>query len=60
MKHGDQHPEAHAIALRMFEERLREAGIEGTKQPQRPYDVGKFPNKWRKMWTRSTSPAGGS
>jgi DNA (cytosine-5)-methyltransferase 1 len=60
MKHGDQYPEAHAIALRMFEERLHEAGLVGRAHPQKrsavrratvpPYDVGKFPNKWRKMW----------
>lgn len=63
MQPGDQYPEAHQLALRMFEERLQ--GIERTegrrpgektvrykKEMERfvpPYDPGKFPNKWRKM-----------
>jgi DNA (cytosine-5)-methyltransferase 1 len=60
---GDQYPQAHAHAVRMFEEALeamrRETGAAPTKgsvawQNLRdsivpPYDVGKFPNKWRKM-----------
>ena len=61
MKPGDQYPEAHALALRVFEERLSQ--LENGQRPQRgssawddlfsrsvpPYDAGKFPNKWRKM-----------
>lgn len=60
---GDQYPQAHAHAVVMFEEsvRARRAGgekfKEGTPAYQTlwdatvpPYDVGKFPNKWRKMW----------
>lgn len=59
---GDQYPEAHAHAVTMFNEellRLRKAGKapkEGTdawndlwESFVPPYDVGKFPNKWRKM-----------
>lgn len=59
MKPGDQYPQAHDLALRMFNEKLVRM-----KQPPRrgttafnslfseyvpPYDPGKFPNKWRKM-----------
>jgi DNA (cytosine-5)-methyltransferase 1 len=60
---GDQYPEAHARAVKMFEqqlEKLRSTGEsirEGTKKYEElrksivpPYDPGKFPNKWRKMW----------
>jgi DNA (cytosine-5)-methyltransferase 1 len=63
MNPGDQYPEAHAHAEKMFREHLRklarkgEAPAEGTKAYKRleaefvpPYDAGKFPNKWRKMW----------
>lgn len=63
MNHGDQYPEAYQHAHDMFEEQLaieRQAGnvlpegsIEYEKLKQKlvpPYDPGKFPNKWRKMW----------
>ena len=63
MDHGDQYPEAHDHAVRMFKEQLKKlarrktAPSPGTKEYRRleaefvpPYDVGKFPNKWRKMW----------
>ena len=63
MNHGDQYPEAYRHAHDMFKERLtreRQAGNalpEGSVEHERlrretvpPYDVGKFPNKWRKMW----------
>lgn len=63
MRPGDQYPEAHQLALRMFEERLQEIEVKegrrprsGTKRYEKemadyvpPYDPGKFPNKWRKM-----------
>lgn len=63
MTAGDQYPEAHALALRMFEERLKEIEtVEGKRLQETserykreftkfvpPYDPGKFPNKWRKM-----------
>jgi len=63
MKPGDQYPEAHQLALRMFEERLDEIERKTGKRPEKgtkkyeellkdtvpPYDPGKFPNKWRKM-----------
>ena len=62
MKEGDQYPEAHKLALKMFEEKLSELAEKGvTVRPgslehddiQRsivpPYDAGKFPNKWRKI-----------
>jgi len=62
MKEGDQYPEAHALALTMFEEKLSALTTKGlhvmpgsaeyeelksTIVP--PYDAGKFPNKWRKI-----------
>lgn len=59
---GDQYPEAHRHAVAMFNEHLArlakkgEAPAEGTDgwndlwdEFVPPYDVGKFPNKWRKM-----------
>lgn len=63
MEPGDQYPEAHSLAVRMFEEQLdaiealegRRPGV-GTRRYKDlqveyipPYDPGKFPNKWRKM-----------
>ncbi len=63
MNHGDQYPEAWRHAHDMFEERLMSGRREGHHIPRGsaeyerlkretvpPYDVGKFPNKWRKMW----------
>lgn len=63
MNVGDQYPQAWQHAHNMFEERLetlRRKGQEvhrGTAEYERlyrecvpPYDAGKFPNKWRKMW----------
>ena len=60
---GDQYPEAWRHANEMFAERLAtlrrkdEAPREETAGYRRlrdsivpPYDPGKFPNKWRKMW----------
>jgi DNA (cytosine-5)-methyltransferase 1 len=60
---GDQYPEAHRHALNMLAERIidlrRQGRIvrEGSAEYERlkaaivpPYDAGKFPNKWRKMW----------
>jgi len=60
---GDQYPEAWNRANAMLAERiktLRKRGVEireGTAEYRRlrdsivpPYDPGKFPNKWRKMW----------
>ncbi|WP_348629542.1 DNA cytosine methyltransferase [Mesorhizobium sp. M7A.F.Ca.MR.245.00.0.0] len=63
LSHGDQYPEAHAVAERMFDEALaRERAHTGAAPPAGsqawrelrtsivpPYDTGKFPNKWRKM-----------
>lgn len=63
MQPGDQYPEAHKLAKKMFEERLLELErVEGRKPKKNskryrdeeadyvpPYDPGKFPNKWRKM-----------
>lgn len=59
---GDQYPEAHRHAVIMFNEelaRLKRKGnapVEGSDAWNDlwdsfvpPYDVGKFPNKWRKM-----------
>ena len=63
MNPGDQYPQAWQHAHDMLKERLavlREKGHgirKGTKEYERlvreyvpPYDAGKFPNKWRKMW----------
>jgi DNA (cytosine-5)-methyltransferase 1 len=60
---GDQYPEAYERAVEMFRERLAamraggQPAREGTARYQElwdsivpPYDPGKFPNKWRKMW----------
>ena len=60
---GDQYPQAYAHAVKMFEERLAERRTAGKRlregSPEYkalwdaivpPYDVSKFPNKWRKMW----------
>jgi DNA (cytosine-5)-methyltransferase 1 len=60
---GDQYPEAHARAVGMFHEQLAalRAGGQAVKEGSAayealwqavvpPYDPGKFPNKWRKMW----------
>ncbi|NKF50792.1 DNA cytosine methyltransferase [Shewanella sp. WXL01] len=62
MAPGDQYPEAHRVAMEMFEEALvaeRNKGItinkgsvsyeELKKKIVPPYDPSKFPNKWRKM-----------
>jgi DNA (cytosine-5)-methyltransferase 1 len=63
MNPGDQYPEAHKHAVALFEERLNIARRQSGKAigPKTktyaelwsatvpPYDVGKFPNKWRKM-----------
>lgn len=61
MKHGDQYPEAFALANRMLKERIRQeekhlgrplsVEEEGAlrKKIVPPYDPGKFPNKWRKL-----------
>jgi DNA (cytosine-5)-methyltransferase 1 len=59
---GDQYPQAHALAVSMFEEKLAALQAAGQAPEQGsaawdelyasfvpPYDVGKFPNKWRKM-----------
>lgn len=63
MNHGDQYPEAYQHAHEMFQERLAEERLSGNHldhesaayyQLKRdivpPYDAGKFPNKWRKIW----------
>lgn len=63
LNHGDQYPQAYAHAVKMFEERLAERRAAGKRlregSPEYkalwdaivpPYDVSKFPNKWRKMW----------
>ncbi|WP_426804394.1 DNA cytosine methyltransferase [Stenotrophomonas sp. SrG] len=63
MREGDQYPQAHALAQKMFrEEVLRQQAMGAALKPNSnafkllqakivpPYDPGKFPNKWRKMW----------
>ncbi len=63
MNHGDQYPEAYRHAQEMFKERLSGEQQRGNplhpesaeyqllmKETIPPYDAGKFPNKWRKMW----------
>ncbi len=60
MDQGDQYPEAHRHAIELFEEHVAELAENGetlsTKVKEKlrqqivpPYDVGKFPNKWRKI-----------
>ena len=62
MEEGDQYPEAHRRALKMFEKHLSVLAKQGVEiirgsdeyeQVKRsivpPYDPGKFPNKWRKI-----------
>ena len=62
MREGDQYPEAHRQALRMFEKGLSRFAKKGLylaptsdeyvtlkKSIVPPYDAGKFPNKWRKI-----------
>ena len=62
MKEGDQYPEAHRLALRMFQKKLTELERHGVRvrpgSPEHeevkcsivpPYDPNKFPNKWRKI-----------
>ena len=62
MKEGDQYPEAHKLALKMFRASLSKLARVGiTIEPESPeheemrrsivppYDAGKFPNKWRKI-----------
>jgi DNA (cytosine-5)-methyltransferase 1 len=48
MKAGDQYPEAHALALRLW---ARATGSDERRRAEYvpPYDPSKFPNKWRKM-----------
>ena len=63
MNPGDQYPQAYEHAMAMFEQHiagLAKQGVmvkPGSKKYEEikasivpPYDVGKFPNKWRKMW----------
>ncbi|MGH6909454.1 MAG: DNA cytosine methyltransferase [Phenylobacterium sp.] len=62
LRPGDEYPEAHAAACVLFREELErlsamgaapEPGSEAHETLRAafvpPYDVGKFPNKWRKM-----------
>lgn len=64
MVEGDQYPEAHARAMSLFRERVMQRRARGERLAERskawrdllaatvpPYDVRKFPNKWRKMWS---------
>lgn len=64
MNPGDQYPQAYEHAMGMFEQHLADLGKQGVEVKlgsQKyedikasivpPYDVGKFPNKWRKMWS---------
>jgi DNA (cytosine-5)-methyltransferase 1 len=63
MNPGDQYPQAYEHALAMFKQHLKVLEKTGTRVKEGtarykelkativpPYDVGKFPNKWRKMW----------
>ncbi len=62
MRHGDQYPQAHEVAIRLFDQSIRRAERKGCNVKRNsavyrelwskyvpPYDPGKFPNKWRKM-----------
>jgi DNA (cytosine-5)-methyltransferase 1 len=63
MNAGDQYPEAWKHAHDMLSERIAQLGSQGIAVREGsaayaklrsgivpPYDAGKFPNKWRKMW----------
>jgi DNA (cytosine-5)-methyltransferase 1 len=63
LKPGDQYPQACKHAMTMLAERVAELSRQGivmredSPEYERlrdaivpPYDAGKFPNKWRKMW----------
>lgn len=63
MHPGDQYPEAYKHAMEMFRQHLDSLARQGvsvkpgSKRYEEikasivpPYDVSKFPNKWRKMW----------
>lgn len=62
MKPGDQYPQAHKIAMRLFGQALSSARARGVNARKGsrvyrdllskyvpPYDPNKFPNKWRKI-----------
>jgi len=60
MNPGDQYPEAYRHAMSLFEEKITVYERDGKtpsqsiigelkRQTVPPYDVNKFPNKWRKM-----------
>ena len=62
MKEGDQYPEAHRLALKMFDQKLAKLAKKGSiiipESPRYeairrsivpPYDTCNFPNKWRKI-----------
>lgn len=63
MNHGDQYPQAHQVALTLFEEEVQRRNMNGgpimrpgslayrqlKSRMVPPYDPTKFPNKWRKM-----------
>ena len=68
MQPGDQYPQAYEVAMKMFDAEVAKLLAQGERIPvgskryeERKasmvptYDVGKFPNKWRKM--RRTQPA---
>jgi DNA (cytosine-5)-methyltransferase 1 len=47
MNEGDEYPEAHALAERLFQEQQGGGKVRADFVP--PYDPEKFPNKWRKL-----------
>lgn len=63
MKPGDEYPQAHALAEQLLHKKLADFALKHGKAPSKnsklykefekqtvpPYDVSKFPNKWRKM-----------
>ncbi len=60
MEPGNQYPEAHVHAMQLLDERVAQLRSKGEtvsnsdyeelkRQIVPPYDIGKFPNKWRKM-----------
>lgn len=55
MPHGAEYPEAHRIALQLFEDKWRSRPVsrhvkeELMSEYVPPYDPGKYPNKWWKM-----------
>lgn len=52
MQHGDQYPEAHSVAKKIYDEKVENSDQDLEKVWENtvpPYPVDKFPNKWQKL-----------